>query len=159
MSDNDYNSDVEIKTLSQIRKDKKEKKPLTEEATEKRRQNMYKALEARKSKYENKQKEKNNINLIHNNIASLLKDDSESENEKKSYKSYKTNITDKKVVNNDDELKTMISKINSRVEKLYIMKKNKPPKQQLQPQPIIISDNHKNMSVLDSIRNKMLNQV
>jgi len=153
--DSDNNSDTEIKTIDEIKKQKKQSK-LSEDTINKRKQNMLKAQQVRKEKYEEKKKEKNNIDLINNNIHSLL-NNSESDSEK-SVKTNKTNkIKDKPL---EDDLKLMINKINNRVEKLYIMKKNKPPKTQPQAaQPIIISDNQKSLSILDSIRNKMLNQV
>ena len=51
-----------------------------------------------------------------------------------------------------------INNINKKVEKLYIMKKNKPVKQAAQPMPVYVnSKNEKSDDLLNAIRNKMLN--
>ena len=54
----------------------------------------------------------------------------------------------------------MLNNINNKVEKLYIMKKTKTkqPQPQPQPQPIILDNkNYKSNELLESIRNKLLN--
>lgn len=137
------------------------KKPVSEEVRLKRRENMLKALNKKKELYENKLKNKNNINKISENINEILNNNnddnssvSEEEIKPKKTKKQETNINPY-----ENDLKLMLNNINSKVEKLYIMKKtkNKTIQPQQQPQPIFIEKNTKSNDLLESIRNKLLN--
>lgn len=137
------------------------KRPVSEEVRLKRRENMLKALNKKKELYENKLKNKNNINKISENINEILNNNnddnssvSEEEIKPKKTKKQETNINPY-----ENDLKLMLNNINSKVEKLYIMKKtkNKTKQPQQQPQPIFIEKNTKSNDLLESIRNKLLN--
>jgi hypothetical protein len=57
-----------------------------------------------------------------------------------------------------DNIMNNINNINKKVEKLYIMKKNKPPKPLPQPIPIYTKNNNSSSDdLLNAIKNKMLN--
>jgi len=163
-------SDDEIKTIQQIKKEKKQRKELSPTTKEKRKLNMYKALEKRKELYENKKR----TELLNSNIEDILKNDVLlTEDEPKPIIKEKNK---KKDVDNDEEIsevkniKTVnknndniyndlinkIENINKKVDKIYYLKKNKPPKQQT---PIIIDNNaalSKQNNLLEMIKNKML---
>ena len=156
-------SDSEVKSIADIKKEKKLKKQLAPEALKNRQDNMRKALEAKKAKFE----EKNKLKLVEYNISSLINDNQSSsdESEKKlSLKKLKNKreLTPNKETNTDtisNDYKLLmdsINNINKKVEKLYIMKKNKPVKQQTMP-IYVNTKNEKSDDLLNAIRNKMLN--
>ena len=141
----------------------KQRKPLSEEAIKKRKENILKALSKKRELYENRQKAKENINKISENINEIINinhDDNSSSSEEE-IKPKKTRKQETNINPYENELKLMLNKINDRVEKLYILKKNKKqqiqPQPQPQPQPIIIEKNTKSNDLLESIRNKLLN--
>jgi len=163
-------SDDEIKTIQQIKKEKKQRKELSPTSKEKLKLNMLKALDARKKIFENKKK----TELLNSNIEELLNNDVLlTEEEPKKIIKEKTK---KKDVNNDEDLNEVknikivnknndnmynelinkIENINKKVDKMYYLKKNKQPKQQT---PIIIDNNaalSKQNNLLEMIKNKML---
>lgn len=163
-------SDDEIKTIQQIKKEKKQKKELSPTSKEKRKINMMKALQKRKELYENKKR----TELLNSNIEDLLnndilltedepkqiikeknkKKDVDNDNEQSEVKNIKTiNKNNDNVYN---ELINKIENINKKVDKMYYLKKNKQPKQQT---PIIIDNNaalSKQNNLLEMIKNKML---
>lgn len=137
------------------------KRPVSEEVRLKRRENMLKALNKKRELYEKKLQNKNNINKISENINEILNNNiddnssvSEEEIKPKKTKKQETNINPY-----ENDLKLMLNNINSKVEKLYIMKKtkNKTIQPQPQQQPIFIEKNTKSNDLLESIRNKLLN--
>lgn len=156
-------SDDEIKTIQTIKKEKKEKikRELSPQSKEKRRANMFKALEQRRKIYENKKK----TDLLNNNIQDLLNNHNIEDSEEKpkpivKEKIIKQDITpEKKIIKNDNiynELIMKLENINKKVDKMYYLKKNKPLKQQT---PIIIDNNaalSKQNNLLEMIKNKML---
>ena len=150
----------EYKTIAQVKKEKKEKKLLNPEVSKIRSENMKKAIAQKKKNFE----DKNKLKLIEYNISELINNNEESDDEKiedkpknKNNKKEEQNIKveDK---NNDnyknmlDTINNTILNINKKVEKLYIMKKNKPIKQQP-----IYKENNQNNDLLTAIKNKMLN--
>lgn len=152
------NENEEIKTIAQIKQEKKDKKKIDPEVSKIRAENMKKALQKKKQNFE----DKNKLKLIEYNISELINnnesDDDEKE-EKKIIKKEKTINVDK--INDDyknmlDTINNTISNINKKVEKLYIMKKSKPIKQ---PQPVYINkeNNSSSNDLLNAIKNKMLN--
>lgn len=158
-------SDTEVKSIADIKKEKKLKKQLAPEVLETRKNNMKKAIQARKDKYEEKNKLKlieYNINdLINNNDDSSIEDNEKKEILKKSINKNndkQENPINNNIVNNDYKvLLDHITNINKKVEKLYIMKKNKPIKQS-QPLPVYVNTkSDKSDDLLNAIRNKMLN--
>lgn len=161
MSDSD-----ELKNIDMIKKEKKLKKALSPEVIEIRRNNLKKARDVKDELV----KKKNKIKLIEHNISKFVNNnidsDSDSDNIinlKNKKKNEKVVITPDKHINNDNNndyklLMDSINNINKKVEKLYIMKKNKPTKQQVQPMPVYVNTkNEKSNDLLEAIRNKMLN--
>jgi len=154
-------SDSEVKSIAEVKKEKKLKKQLAPEALKNRQDNMKKALEAKKAKYE----EKNKLKLVEYNINDLINNhNSSSEEEKEKKPKIKRDKTPEKPIvssasaNDYKLLMDSINNINKKVEKLYIMKKNKPVKQTTQPMPVYVnSKNEKSDDLLNAIRNKMLN--
>lgn len=151
-----------LQTVAQI-KDKKNKNKLSKEVLDKRSQNMQKALIKRKELLEEKKKIQNNVELIKNNLHQLINDSDEED-----IKENKKIEVVQKVDNNNDynELKNMILNINKKVEKMYILKKNKVKNNinNIPVQPVIIENNKKNnnpvsTNLLNEMRNKMLNQL
>lgn len=136
------------------------KKPLNDEVRLKRRENMLKALAKKRSLYENKVKNKDNINKISENINEILNNniDDNSSNSEQEIKPKKTKKQETNINTYENDLKLMLNNINNKVEKLYIMKKTKTKQPQPQPQPIILDNkNYKSNELLESIRNKLLN--
>jgi len=138
------------------------KKPLNDEVRLKRRENMLKALAKKRSLYENKIKNKDNINKISENINEILNNniDDNSSNSEQEIKPKKTKKQETNINTYENDFKLMLNNINNKVEKLYIMKKTKTkqPQPQPQPQPIILDNkNYKSNELLESIRNKLLN--
>jgi len=137
------------------------KRPVSEEVRLKRRENMLKALNKKRELYENKLKNKNNINKISENINEILNNniDDNSSNSDVDIKPKKTKKQETNINLYENDLKLMLNNINSKVEKLYIMKKtkNKTIQPQQQQQPIFIEKNTKSNDLLESIRNKLLN--
>jgi len=138
------------------------KKPLNDEVRLKRRENMLKALAKKRSLYENKLKNKDNINKISENINEILNNniDDNSSNSEQEIKPKKTKKQETNINTYENDFKLMLNNINNKVEKLYIMKKTKTkqPQPQPQPQPIILDNkNYKSNELLESIRNKLLN--
>jgi hypothetical protein len=163
-------SDDEIKTIQQIKKDKKQRKELSPTSKEKRRLNMMKALSVRQSIYKNKKKTdllNSNIEELLNNDVLLTEDEPKTIIKEKTKKKEDNNdkeISEVKLIktenkNNDNIYNDLINKldnINKKVDKMYYIKKNKPPKQQT---PIIIDNNaalSKQNNLLEMIKNKML---
>lgn len=180
---NNNNSDEDIKSIKEIKENKKKIK-LSEETKITRSNNLQKARDQRKLNTTNNK----TITNVENELKSLfnpnkhkdvyLKDiininnsDIDDEEEKKPL-IIKKNILPEKNNNdfNDDKLNKIYEKlnqidnINKRVEKLYIMKKNKPSKNN---QPIIINNEHKkeennkivdkNQDLINSLKNRMFN--
>jgi len=161
--------DEQLMTINDIKKMKKEKKVLSQETKEKRAENMRKALEGRKKKYEERKK----IKEVENNLKDLLIDN-EKENNKldddilnelntKLKPQLKKDINDTNINTNtnNNELVEMVKLMNKRLDKLYTMKKMKLNQPKKEIQPIIIDNNkseNKQLSLLESIRNKMINQ-
>lgn len=161
-------SDTEPKSIANIKTEKKLKKVLSPEALLVRQNNAKKAREAREANVESK----NKLKLVEYNISNLINgndisSDEEIEPIKKSSKVKSQNVfeEDKKkesVINNHDinnDYKVLldhITNINKKVEKLYIMKKNKPIKQTM---PVYVNTKGEGNSndLLSAIRNKMLN--
>ena len=157
MSDSD-----ELKNIDMIKKEKKLKKALSPEVIEIRRNNLKKARDVKDDLVKNK----NKIKLLEHNISNFVNyNDSDSDentiiNLKKKKIIDKDIITPEKQTNNNDYkiLMDSIYNINKKVEKLYIMKKNKPVKQPTQPMPVYVNTkNDKSDDLLNAIRNKMLN--
>jgi len=163
-------SDDEIKTIQQIKKEKKQRKELSPTSKEKRRLNMMKALSVRQSIYKNKKKTdllNSNIEELLNNDVLLTEDEPKTIIKEKTKKKDDNNdkeISEIKLIktenkNNDNIYNDLINKldnINKKVDKMYYIKKNKPPKQQT---PIIIDNNaalSKQNNLLEMIKNKML---
>ncbi len=149
----------ELKTIENIKKDKKIKKELPQEVIEVRRKNAEKAREARDKKVN----DKNKIKVLERNITSLINnndsddDDSDIEIRPKKEKK-KEEVIEKRDEVKENEYRLLldhITNINKKVEKLYIMKKNKPNK--VQQQPIIINSKNEKEDLLTAFRNKMLN--
>lgn len=150
-------SDEEILNLQEIKENKKKK--LSEKWKEAKLKNIHKALDAKKKKFEERQKlwkiQWNIKNIINN---SWWDEESEWVESKKSDKKIKKknnfqNETKNNEFNND--LKWILEKINyidKKVEKLYIMKKNKKNNK-----PIIIENKNNKDDILTALRNKMLN--
>jgi hypothetical protein len=159
-------SDSEVKSIAEVKKEKKLKKQLAPEALKNRQDNMKKALEAKKSQFE----ERNKLKLVEYNISSLINENQSSSDEsEKNIKLKKPKIkrdeTPEKEnikinagasANDYKLLMDSINNINKKVEKLYIMKKNKPVKQSALP-VYVNSKNDKSDDLLNAIRNKMLN--
>jgi hypothetical protein len=140
------------------------KSNLSEETRLKRKANMLKALEKKRSNYLSKLENKKKIENLGNNITELLNNNndensSSSEEEIKQNKSKRNKTKD--IDNENENFKIMLNKMNDRIEKLYIMKKSKKQQVIQQPQqiqqPIIIEKNTKSNELLESIRNKLLN--
>ena len=149
MSDSENDN---LQTINQIKQ--KKKINLSDETKEKRKQNMLKALEARKNKHKENKKVKEDINLIGNNIHTLL-NNSDSEEEIKP----KKEIIKVEEKNNDySELRNTINKMNEKIEKLYLLKKTKLKNNNNQPL-VIEKKNVVSNNLLQDIRNKMLNQL
>lgn len=176
MSEINSSNDEELKTIVNIKKMKKEKKELTDDVKLIRAKNAKKALDARMSKFAERQK----LKKVENNIKNIFNDDDDDDDEsiiiqkkkkgggggspqsndnKRSvkYEIDEPKISKSETLNNNDLL-NIISKMSNRVDKLYTMKKmkNNQPKKEIQP--VIINDNNKSTSLLESIRNKMINQ-
>jgi len=155
MSDSD-----ELKNIDMIKKEKKLKKALSPEVIEIRRNNLKKARDVKDDLVKNK----NKIKLLEHNISNYVNYNDSDSDEKTIINLKKKKIIDKDIItpekqtNNNDYkiLMDSIYNINKKVEKLYIMKKNKPIKQQVQPMPVYVK-NDKSNDLLEAIRNKMLN--
>ena len=148
----------EEKTIIQLKKEKKEKKPLTEEAKLVRAENIKKAQLARQKQYEERLKMKK----VENNIKNIFVEDDDTIiiPDKPKFKPESAKIEEpKNGGSKDPDLFNMIDKMNKRIEKLYTMKKMKlqTPKSVQPVQPIIIDDTKKN-NLLESIKAKMYNQ-
>ena len=164
MSNN--NSDEDIQSIKEIKENKKKIK-LSEETKKARANNLQKARDQRKlnatqnktiSNVENELKSLFNPNkhkdVYLKDIININNSDIEDEEENKPLNIKKNNLPEKNIISeknnnndfNDDKLNKIYEKlnqidnINKRVEKLYIMKKNKPNKNN---QPIIINNEHK----------------
>ena len=163
-------SDDEIKTIQQIKKEKKQRKELSPTSKEKRRLNMMKALSVRQSIYKNKKKTdllNSNIEELLNNDVLLTEDEPKTIIKEKTKKKDDNNdkeISEIKLIktenkNNDNIYNDLINKldnINKKVDKMYYIKKNKQPKQQT---PIIIDNSallSKQNNLLEMMKNKML---
>jgi len=156
-------SDSEVKSIAEIKNNKKLKKLLSPEALVSKQNNIKKALEAKAQKFEDRKK----LKLVENNISNLINNDiSSSEDDEhfkinlKKEKKKKNDITPEKNNNNNDYKLLMdhITNINKKVEKLYIMKKNKPLKTPQPSVPVYVNTkNDKSDDLLNAIRNKMLN--
>ena len=163
-------SDDEIKTIQQIKKDKKQRKELSPTSKEKRRINMMKAQSVRQNIYKNKKKTEllnSNIEELLNNDVLLTEDEPKTIIKEKTKKKDDNNdkeISEVKLIktenkNNDNIYNDLINKldnINKKVDKMYYIKKNKQPKQQT---PIIIDNSallSKQNNLLEMMKNKML---
>lgn len=162
--------DEQLMTLNDIKKMKKEKKQLSQETKDKRSANMAKAVAARKAKYEERQR----LKVVENNLKDLLNDNDIEKNKldddiiselntKLKPQLKKDKVEEVKVIdnNNNNELLDMVKIMNKRLDKLYTMKKMKINQPKKEIQPIIIDNNkseNKQLSLLESIRNKMINQ-
>lgn len=173
-------SDIEddkLMTINDIKKMKKEKKVLSQETKEKRAENMKKALEGRKKKYEERKK----IKEVENNLKDLLIDNEKENNKldddilnelntklKPQLKKDKVvieneviKVEDHKINNNNNDILEIVKLMNKRLDKLYTMKKMKLNQPKKEIQPIIIdnkSSDNKQISLLESIKNRMINQ-
>ena len=178
MSEINSSNDEELKTIVNIKKMKKEKKELSDDVKLIRAKNAKKALDARMSKFAERQK----LKKVENNIKNIFNDDDNDDDDNDSIiiqkkkkgggggspqgndnkRSVKYDIEEPKIskgeTQNNNDLLNIISKMSNRVDKLYTMKKmkNNQPKKEIQP--VIINDNNKSTSLLESIRNKMINQ-
>lgn len=159
MSENYSSNDDELKTIVNIKKLKKEKKELSDDVKLIRAGNVKKALEARMSKFAERQK----LKKVENNIKNIFPDDDDDDEpviilKKKDKKEIEEPKNIGNGLPNNNDLLNIISKMSNRVDKLYTMKKmkNNQPKKEIQP--VIINDNNKSTSLLESIRNKMINQ-
>jgi len=163
-------------TLHDIKKNKKQKKELNPEVKQKRADNMRLALEARRKKYQERQQMK----LVESNLKDLLIEDPKDDikdnkdvidelNDKLKPQLKKDKDKDIKIDNyntntntntNNNELIEMVKHMNKRLDKLYTLKKMKinQPKKEIQPIIIDNNKNEKSLSLLESIRNKMINQ-
>lgn len=165
MSDLENENGIEeIKTIAQIKQEKKDKKKIINpEVSKVRSENMKKAIAQKKKNFE----DKNKLKLIEYNISDLINNNESTDDEKEEIKVIKkeNKIEVKEDKNNDnyknmlDTINNTILNINKKVEKLYIMKKSKPIKQ---PQPVYINKENNNNSgstndLLNAIKNKMLN--
>jgi hypothetical protein len=172
-------SDIEednLMTINDIKKMKKEKKQLSQETKEKRSANMKIAQKRRQEIF----KERKNLKLIETNLKDLILDDPKEDikdnkdiidelNDK--LKPQLKKVIDEKNNNNsnnnnsnnnsNNDILEIVKIMNKRLDKLYTMKKMKlnQPKKEIQP---IIIDNktseNKSTSLLESIRNRMINQ-
>lgn len=153
-------SDVEeeIKNIAQIKQEKKElKKQIDPKLSKIRSENMKKALQKKKENFENK----NKLKVIEYNISDLINNNESSEEEnivpikKNKIKelSPDNNKLSQEYKNVMDNIMNNINTIQKRVEKLYIMKKNKPPKQTNN----FKNNNNSSDDLLNAIKNKMLN--
>lgn len=159
MSDNEE----PIKNIAQVKKDKKElKKKINPEVSKIRSENMKKALAKKKENFENK----NKLKVVEYNISDLLNNNNESSDEEVvEVKKIKNNQIQPTIDNLNNEYKTVLdsimnnmNSIQKRVEKMYIMKKNKPPKPLPQQIPIYTKNNNSSSDdLLNAIKNKMLN--
>lgn len=154
----DIENEEEIKNIATLKIEKKKLKQLNPEVSKIRSENMKKALEQKKKNFENK----NNLKKIEYNISDLINTNVSSDEEIIEKKDKKKNNTIKnEEINNEnyknllDTLNNTITNINKKVEKLYIMKKNKPKLNQ----PIYVNKDTNNNSndLLNAIKNKMLN--
>jgi hypothetical protein len=175
MSEIYSSNDEEMKTIVNIKKGKVKKskleelktegaKPLKKELSDDaklvRANNAKKALEARMSKFYERQK----LKKVEHNIKNIFDDDDDNEEEEpviviKSKKNENEGAKNRGgETQNNNDLLNILNKMSSRVDKLYTMKKmkNNQPKKEIQP--VIINDNTKSTSLLESIRNKMINQ-
>jgi flagellar hook-basal body complex protein FliE len=157
-------------TLHDIKKNKKQKKELNPEVKQKRADNMRLALEARRKKYQERQQMK----LVESNLKDLLIEDPKENiidnkdvidelNEKlkpQLKKDIKIDNNNTNTNTNNNELIEMVKHMNKRLDKLYTLKKMKinQPKKEIQPIIIDNNKNEKSLSLLESIRNKMINQ-
>ncbi len=154
MSDNEE----PVKNIAQVKQEKKElKKKVNPEVSKIRSENMKKALAKKKENFENK----NKLKVVEYNISDLL-NNNESSDEEIVEPKHKKKI-DPTIDNLNNEYKNVIDSINNninsiqrRVEKLYIMKKNKPPKQTPAQIPLY-RNNNSSEDLLNAIKNKMLN--
>lgn len=159
MSDNEE----PVKNIAQVKKDKKElKKKINPEVSKIRSENMKKALAKKKENFENK----NKLKVVEYNISDLLNNNNESSDEEVvEVKKIKNNQIQPTIDNLNNEYKTVLdsimnnmNSIQKRVEKMYIMKKNKPPKPLPQQIPIYTKNNNSSSDdLLNAIKNKMLN--
>ena len=150
-------SEDQVKSIAQEKQEKKLKKQINPEVSKIRSENMKKALAKKKENFENK----NKLKVVEYNISDLLNNNESSEEEIIEPK-HKKKI-DTTIDNLNGEYKNVIDSINNninsiqrRVEKLYIMKKNKPPKQAPQQIPLYRNNNSSD-DLLNAIKNKMLN--
>jgi len=167
--------DEQLMTINDIKKMKKEKKVLSQETKDKRAANMKKALDARAAKYQERKK----LKEVENNLKDLLIDNDKENNKldddilnelntklkpqlKKENKVEEQEIKGSgQKINDNNELVEMVKLMNKRLDKLYTMKKMKLNQPKKEIQPIIIDNNkseNKQLSLLESIRNKMINQ-
>lgn len=146
----DTESDKKINTLNEIKNKKKVRKE-TEKWKAAKMNNIQKAISARKKKFEEKKKS----NIIEKTVNDIINESSiESDLSYKWEKKEKKKDKSIDYNNNNNEIKNIyeqLNNINKKVEKLYIMKKNKNQK------PIIIENkNNKNKDeILNAIRTKM----
>ena len=150
------------------------KKQLSEETKQKRRENLEKA---RNKKQEMKENKKNKLVVHSDNISNLFNSESDSSgnNDNDSTSSNDSDIKtlaelkkkkNKKNNNNDEHFKKLndsIADITNKVNKLYTIKKMKvQQKKDIQPpQPIIINtdkNNNSNDQILNVLKNKLLQQ-
>lgn len=184
MSNN--NTDEDIQSIKEIKEIKKKNK-LTDETKKTRANNLQKAREQHKinaSQNKNIIKVENELKSLFNNNKKdvylkdlIINSDIEDEEENKHLDNKKNNLPEKTIIKenknndyNDDKLNKIYEKlnqidnINKRVEKLYMMKKSKPVKNN---QPIIINNEHKkeennksidkNQDLINSLKNRMFN--
>jgi hypothetical protein len=169
MSENNSSGEDETNTINNLKKIKREKKGVSDEVKLIRGKNAKKAQEAKKSKFEERQK----LKKVENNLKNIFDDDDDDEpviimkkkergasppHEKSDKKQIEGGKIERSDTINNNDLLNIISKMSNRVDKLYTMKKmkNNQPKKEIQP--VIINDNNKANSLLESIRNKMINQ-
>lgn len=156
MSDNEE----PVKNIAQVKQDKKElKKKVNPEVSKIRSLNMQKALAKKKENFENK----NKLKVVEYNISDLLNNNESSEDEivETKHKKKIEPTIDTLTLNNEyktviDSIMNNMNSIQKRVEKLYIMKKNKPLKQTPAQIPLY-RNNNSSEDLLNAIKNKMLN--
>lgn len=153
MSDNEE----PVKNIAQVKQEKKELKKVNPEVSKIRSENMKKALAKKKENFENK----NKLKVVEYNISDLLNNNESSEDEIVETKHKKKIEPTIDTLNNEyktvmDSIMNNMNSIQKRVEKLYIMKKNKPPKQTPVQIPLY-RNNNSSEDLLNAIKNKMLN--
>lgn len=146
-----------VKNIAQVKQDKKELKKINPEVSKIRSENMKKALAKKKENFENK----NKLKVVEYNITDLLNNNESSEDEIVETKHKKKIEPTIDTLNNEyktvmDNIMNNMNSIQKRVEKLYIMKKNKPPKQ-IPSQIPLYRNNNSSEDLLNAIKNKMLN--